>query len=125
MTTMKATREQIKMLGRLKRRSDFLSVQAAQRKWVSPTMIVQIADIPDSAGRFGLTVTKKTSASSVVRNRIRRRLRAIAADVLPLYDLAGKDLVLIGRTETEKTPYESMQKDLAWCLKRLDVVKKA
>lgn len=120
---MKATKDQLEMLGRLKRRSDFLAVQAAGRKWVSPTMIVQIAAIAGSPGRFGLTVTKKTDKSAVVRNRIRRRLRAVCCDLLPGYRLAGVDLVLIGRTATADADYEALKKDLIWCLKRLEVAK--
>lgn len=122
---MKASKDQIKMLGRLKRRSDFLAVQATQRKWVSPTMIVQIATIADSPGRFGLTVTKKTDKSSVIRNRIRRRLKAVCCDILPGYRLAGIDLVLIGRPATAEAEYEALKKDLIWCLKRLEVEKTA
>ena len=104
---MKATKEQIKSLGRLKKRSDFLRVQGTGAKWVSKSLILQAGDNNDATIRFGLTVSKKTSASAVVRNRIKRRLRAAARDVLP------------GRTDTENRSYEDIKKDLAWCVRKL------
>lgn len=120
---MKATKNQIESLGRLQRRSDFLRVQQAGRKWVSQSLILQVADNTLAQARFGLTVTKKVSGSAVVRNRIRRRLRATAAHVLSLYARPGVDYVLIGRVETETRDFAVLEKDLLWCLKRLDLLK--
>lgn len=120
---MHARREQIESLGRLKRRSDFLKAQSSGQKWVSPTIVVQIGKTAAAPGRFGLTVTKKTSKSAVIRNRIRRRLRALACDVLPGYALDGVDIVLVGRLNALEAPYETLRKDLTWCLKRLEIGK--
>jgi ribonuclease P protein component len=105
---------------RLKRRSDFLRLQQDGRKWVSPTVIVQAGTGKDSAIRYGITATKKLG-NAVTRNRVKRRLRAavrksIADGALPF------DIVLIGRTETATCPFETLVKDLRWCLKRLDVL---
>ena len=46
--------------------------------------------------RFGITVTKKIG-NAVVRNRMKRRFRALLREILPLHGLAGADHVLIGR----------------------------
>lgn len=120
---MKATQETLKSLGRLKRRSDFLRVQDAGRKWVSQTMIVQIAENGGKECSYGLTVSRKTDKSAVVRNRIRRRLRTVAASILPLHIKVGHDIVLIGRKPAETRAYADLEKDLLWCLKRLAVLK--
>lgn len=117
---MKATKEQIQKLGRLQKRSAFLLTQKNGKKWVSPSVIVMAAPRDNDEMRFGLTVTKKIDKRAVVRNRIRRRLRALALDVLPLHAKGGMDYILIGRTETLDKPYEDMIKDLKWCLKRLE-----
>ncbi len=118
---MKATKQQIQQLGRLQKRSNFLRVQHAGKKWVSKSLILQVAGNETSDEiRFGLTVTKKVDKRAVVRNRIRRRLRALACDVLPLHAADGRDYVLIGRRETLDKPYDEMVKDLKWCLKRLE-----
>ncbi len=117
-----ATRETISQTPSLKKRAEFLRVQNSGQKWVSPGVILMVSPTtPEKAGqvKFGLTVTKKLSKSAVVRNRIRRRLRAAAHDILPLHAKTGVDYVLIGRHETADLPYGKLCGDLKWCLKRL------
>ena len=116
---MKATKEDLKKLERLLKRSDFLLANAKGRKWVSKGMIVLMT--PNDAGkiRFGVTVTKKLEKTSVGRNRMKRRLRAAAADVLPDVGQPGMDYVLIARSETATRLYADLQKDLRWCLEKL------
>lgn len=120
---MQASREQIKNLGRLKSRPDFLHVQKKGRKWFSKGLVLEAAPNPDGQIRFGLTVSKRAHKSAVKRNRIKRRLRAAALEIIPLEATAGTDYVLIGRTETLTRPYASLQKDLRWCLKKLGCLK--
>ena len=116
---MHASKEQLKSLSRLKSRADFLKIQSKGRKWVSHGVILQA--LPNNLGqmRMGLTVTKKTEKSAVKRNRIKRRLRAVAADVLPLYAAGSYDYVLIGRALTATRPYETLCNDLKWCLDKM------
>jgi ribonuclease P protein component len=121
---MHASKEQLKNLDRLKKRSDFLSVQDRVNKgqggkWVSKSLILQAAPGDRQSQRFGITVSKKTSKSAVVRNRIKRRLRAAARDVLPQKARDGLDFVLIGRADAETKAYADIVNDLAWCVKRL------
>lgn len=120
---MKQSRHMTKTLDRLKRRSDFLRVQAAGRKWVSTTLILQVAENDTGTCRFGITVSKKTSKSAVVRNRIKRRLRAVLLDVLPGHAKSGIDYVVIGRAVAETKAYADLEKDLIWCLKRMELQK--
>jgi ribonuclease P protein component len=126
---------------RLKRREDFLRVAAARRRWVTPAFILQARERsreeqPDrgaggSAGfdaallgpvqrevRVGFTVSRKVG-NAVVRNRVRRRLRAAAAAVLPTRARPGFDLVLIGRTSAMTHPFEHLKRDLEAALGRL------
>ena len=126
---------------RLQRREDFLRVAAARRRWVTPAFILQARERsweeqPDrgaggSAGsdaaplgpvqrevRVGFTVSRKVG-NAVVRNRVRRRLRAAAAAVLPAQARPGFDLVLIGRTGAMTHPFERLKRDLEAALGRL------
>jgi len=102
-------------LCRLKRRSQFLRTAAAGLKWVTPGVIVQARrrDAGDTADgpRVGYTVSKKVG-NAVERNRARRRLRAVAADVLRDRGDNAFDYVLIGRRTTLKRPFESLTADL-------------
>lgn len=68
--------------------------------------------------RFGLTASKKTG-NAVMRNRIRRRLRALAKEVLPRHGEAGFDYVMIGRVHTAPRSWADLHKDLRSALKAI------
>lgn len=75
--------------------------------------------MPDAPLRVGFTCSKKVG-NAVARNRAKRRLRALAAQVLPSRGRAGWDYVLIGRPELTAThPFEAMLTDLAQALDRV------
>lgn len=120
---MFATKEKIQHLGRLKKRSDFLQAAAKGRKWVSQSMVVYLLPNDGLGTRFGVTVTKKLHKRAVDRNRVKRRLRAIACDVLPDHLPDNHDIVLIGRFGTKDKPYKDLAKDLRWCLRKLSDAK--
>jgi ribonuclease P protein component len=46
--------------------------------------------------RVGFTVTRKIGGA-VVRNRMKRRFRALAREIVPAKGFAGSDHVMIGR----------------------------
>jgi ribonuclease P protein component len=123
------------VIGRLKRRAEFLQVAAANRKWVAPGLILQVRrqpstespsdDAPRAARpervrepvRVGFTASRKVG-NAVARNRARRRLRAVAAEVLPRAE-PGTDFVLIARPATIDRDYQALVGDLVAGLKRL------
>lgn len=120
---MHASREQLQSLTTLTKRADFLRLNQRAKKWVSHGLVLQA--MPNDLGiiRVGFTVTKKTFASAVKRNRIKRRLRAAAADILPVYAAQGYDYVLIGRQLSATRAYATLQEDLKWCLGKLECVR--
>ncbi|MCL4678707.1 MAG: ribonuclease P protein component [Alphaproteobacteria bacterium] len=119
---MHATKQQQATLTQLKKRADFLKMREGS-KWVSHGLILQIRENGTDAVRIGFTVTKRVDKSAVRRNRIKRRLRAAAADVLPAFARPGVDYVLIGREQTATRPYASLCNDLKWCLKKTGFLK--
>lgn len=66
---------------------------------------------------MGFTATKKTIGGAVERNRAKRRLRAAAAALLPLYGVAGSDYVLVARAGTLRRPFADLLEDLTVSLK--------
>ncbi len=61
--------------------------------------------------RVGFTVTKKIG-NAVVRNRMKRRLRALARDLLPTKGVAGADHVLIGRGDGVERDFATLRAEL-------------
>ncbi|MGH6830924.1 MAG: ribonuclease P protein component [Methylocella sp.] len=120
------------MIGRLKRRAEFLQVAAANRKWVAPGLILQVRrqssseSSSDSAAlaagpepvRVGFTASRKVG-NAVKRNRARRRLRSVAEAVLARHAEPGMDFVLIARPATVDRDYHALVGDLVAGLKRL------
>lgn len=121
---MFATQKDIKSLGRLKKRSDFLCVQQNRKKWISKGMVVEVVENDGLGIRYGLTVSKKVSKLAVTRNRTKRRLKAVACNVLPDYTHCNIDVVFIGRQSTAERDYDELQNDMRWCLKKLGVLDK-
>lgn len=107
-------------LGRLKKRPEFLAVNAAQTKWVSESVIVQ-AKPSENSFRYGVTATKKIG-NAVTRNAVKRRLKAAMDDIAKDTPLKYFDVVLIGRATTASCDWDKLCKDLRWCLKRLDIM---
>ena len=116
---IKARSSDLKKLHILRKRADFVALNKGAVKWVARGVVVQALANDLGVVRVGYTVTKKTDKSAVKRNRIKRRLRAAAADVLPFEAEAGYDYVLIGRHQTALRPYADLVGDLRWCLEKL------
>jgi ribonuclease P protein component len=76
------------------------------------------ADARPAGLRYGLTVSRKVGGA-VVRNRVRRRLRAVAEAILPAHAAPGHDYVLIGRAATATRPFVALQEDLTTALRRV------
>lgn len=74
----------------------------------------------DPAMRLGITVTKKIGGA-VIRNRMKRRFRALARDVLPEAGLPGADHVLIGRAGGVERSFAALSVELR---KALDKIKR-
>ena len=103
---------------RLKRRQDF--VAAARASYAAmPGLTLQARDRGDAgAARVGFTATKKLG-NAVIRNRVKRRLRALAHLHLAPAAHAGHDYVLIGRQPALDRAFADLERDLLSALKRL------
>ena len=69
----------------------------------------------DPQQRVGFTVSRKVGGA-VVRNRMKRRFRALAREILPANGVAGADHVLIGRGSGIERPYAQLREELVKAL---------
>ena len=87
-----------------------------------PGFVLQMAPVPaELAGpaiRVGFTVSRKVG-NAVVRNRVRRRLREIARQVIPQSARADHDSVRVGRQGARGRDFAAMRTELQEALRRL------
>ncbi|WP_299475053.1 ribonuclease P protein component [uncultured Roseibium sp.] len=95
----------------LKKRSEFLAVAKGGRLGRRAFLVQGLQRDTDGAPRVGYTVTKKTG-NSVMRSRIKRRLRAAVA-ALNVDDIPQKaDFVLVARDAALTLPFQNLVADL-------------
>ena len=110
----------------LKKRSDFLRVAASNKSYVTKGIIFQSRTHSDlekavsktSRLRLGFTVSKKVG-KAVIRNKVKRRLRALAKAVLQEHDISNLDLVIIGRKHTIRRPFAKLQEDMKTTIEKI------
>jgi ribonuclease P protein component len=72
----------------------------------------------DPAIRLGLTVSRKVGGA-VVRNRMKRRFRELARELLPESGIESADLVLIGRPGGIERDYALLREELRKALRKV------
>jgi ribonuclease P protein component len=98
------------------RRADFLAANGARRA-AMPGFVLLVRQREDNnpVMRLGITVTKKIG-NAVVRNRMKRRFRALAREVFPDAGFAGADHVLIGRAAGIERDFGDLKRELGKAL---------
>jgi ribonuclease P protein component len=86
----------------------------------TPGFVLLVRDRQDSdpSMRVGFTVTRKIGGA-VVRNRMKRRFRALAREIVPAKGFAGSDHVMIGRSKGVERDFGLLRSELAGALDRL------
>ena len=68
--------------------------------------------------RVGFTVTKKVGGA-VIRNRMKRRFRSLAREIVPIKGFAGSDHVMIGRAKGIERDFTLLRAEFADALDKL------
>ena len=101
----------------LKSRPEFLAVRGGVKSSVAVCLMEAKPRTPSPARslspgpRFGFTVTKKLGGA-VVRNRIRRRLKAAIGQLAAAEARDGFDYVIVARSAALDRPFSDMLDDL-------------
>ena len=101
---------------RLTRRSQFLAANAGVRVPM-PAFVLLVQPRGDGVvdAGYGITATKRLGGA-VIRNRVKRRFRAIVRDVFPSHALSGADHVLIGRADALTLDHARLTADVGKAL---------
>ena len=100
---------------RLKKRADFMKAAKGARTHAHSFSLQAIrrkSEIEFDPPRFGFTVTKKIGGS-VVRNRIRRRLKEALRLAPDLSARSGYDYVIVGRQTALSQDFAALRDELA------------
>ncbi|MDL2352392.1 MAG: ribonuclease P protein component [Pseudomonadota bacterium] len=100
----------------LTRRADFLAANRGLRV-ARPGFVLLVNPNLHQQVRFGITVTKKIG-NAVIRNRMKRRFRALLREALPALGLPAHDHVLIGRDGGVERDFAKLREELTAALAR-------
>lgn len=100
----------------LTKRADFLAANRGLRV-ARPGFVLLASPNPGRGKRAGITVTKRIG-NAVVRNRMKRRFRALARELLPEHGIADTDHVLIGREGGVERDFALLRAELIAALAR-------
>lgn len=98
------------------RRADFLAANRGLRV-ARPGFVLLAHPNPGLGLRFGITVTKRIG-NAVVRNRMKRRFRALIRELLPVQGLPDHDHILIGRETGIERDFGKLREELISALSR-------
>ncbi len=82
-----------------------------------PGLVLLVRPNGGAGLRFGITVTKRIG-NAVVRNRMKRRFRALVRELLPIHGLPQHDHVLIGREGGIERDFALLREELLAALVR-------
>jgi ribonuclease P protein component len=108
--------QEAQRLATIRKRADFLAANSGRRA-STPGFILLVRDRKDQdvTMRVGFTVTKKIGGA-VVRNRMKRRFRALAREIVPAKGYPGSDHVMIGRAKGVERDFALLRSELAGAL---------
>ncbi|MFC7941717.1 MULTISPECIES: ribonuclease P protein component [Microbacterium] len=104
---------------RLTRGSDYRLVVRRGSRCGGARVITSVLTTGENrAARFGFIISKQVG-TAVVRNSVRRRLKAVCAEALPRVP-EGTDVVIRALPASATASYAELRADVDRCLRRLD-----
>ena len=118
---MKATKKQIQILSRLSQQAAFDSLRKSKTRWVSKGFALQVIPSAGQTTDYCVITSKHAAKLATDRNRMRRRLRAVAYEILTTAAKQEMSYMIVARKEALTLSLDDLRKDLKWCLRKLDL----
>jgi ribonuclease P protein component len=96
---------------RIKKASDFKNIQTNGKRFYTKNFLIACLHNELENSRFGIAVSKKVHKRSVIRNKIKRRLREVYRQNQNLIK-AGLDFVVIARSGSVECTFDEIQKQI-------------
>ncbi|MBQ9916433.1 ribonuclease P protein component [Microbacterium proteolyticum] len=102
---------------RLTRGSDYKATVRRGSRCAGTHTVTYVGSVPDEGpARFGFIVSRQVG-SAVTRNTVRRRLKAVCAEALPLVR-GGASVVIRALPSAATVDYADLRADVVRCLQR-------
>lgn len=99
---------------RLKKPRDFSALRLAGKDWSDRFLVLVVRQNGLNTTRIGFSVGKRLGGA-VIRNRIKRRLRALCNEI---NILEGWDVLLIARTGSQSLDFHTFRKSLNYLIRK-------
>lgn len=110
----------LKKENRLKKKKNFEKIFKKGKSFKSDFLIVKINENNLNRPRFGFVVSKKVSNKSVVRNKIKRRLREIVRERIKRIKNRGIDGIFIALPDIKKQNFKEIEKVVENLFKKVE-----
>ncbi|MGF1604623.1 MAG: ribonuclease P protein component [Thermosynechococcaceae cyanobacterium] len=111
---------------RLRKTQDFLTVYQQGRRRDSADLSLRVYQRPPIEGqtlptRIGISISQKVSKRAVVRNRVKRQLKAACHQILP-HMTSGIDIVLVVRSTAPQCSYQQFLQQLKQLFTKAEIL---
>jgi ribonuclease P protein component len=124
---MKAGQKTHNAISRLRKQAVFdrlRSLRNPENRWTAKGLSLQTCEISETdkfSIHVGVSVSRKTAKRAIDRNRIKRRLRVVANDIIRYNASQGRHYLITGRSDALTRDFLDLKEDLKWCLRQLKV----
>lgn len=108
----------MKKKNRVKKAQEFQAIIGNRCFESCKSVAVYVKERSEEEMRVGISVSKKMG-HAVVRNKIKRQIRMMVHEILPLHDKL--DYIILARAGFNEQSYQENKKDLERCIKKVKI----
>jgi len=108
-------------INRLRKDKDFANLARSGRSYYGQELGLRCRPNNLSQSRWGFVVSKKVDKRAVMRNKIKRRLRAIVRQNLPRLR-SGFDVMVLTRAEIKALTYQQLREKFLSLLEKANLI---